>query len=80
VQASESNLDANGQQYALTGADSLSGGALSGLTGSPFVISDSGESRAEGRIMQSALKYLLIAIGALVITVVGVLVRLGVLG
>lgn len=80
VQASESTLNADSQQYTVTGGDALSGGILGGLTGSPFVISDSGESKAEGRIMQSALKYLLIAIGALVITVVGVLVRFGIIG
>lgn len=80
VPSRESNLNANGQQYTLTGGDSLSGGALSGLTGLPFVIFDSGESRAEGRIMQSALKYLLLAVLALVVTAVAVLVRLGIIG
>lgn len=64
VSAADSSVDTDGQQYVLERGDGALGGSLGAITGSPFVVSDSGEEAAESRLLK----------GGLVATVAGVLV------
>ena len=68
--AAEADLTPDGQRYVVTGTRSLLGRKLGGLTGTPFVISDSGEERAEARLIRRALLYL--GVGVLLLGMSGV--------
>lgn len=55
VRAGDASVDTDGHQYAVEGSDEGFSGGLAGLTGSPFVLSDSGEDAAESKLMKGGL-------------------------
>jgi len=73
VPAAEADVAPDGQRYAITGSESMLGKRLSGLTGTPFVIADSGEEAAEARLIRGALFNLGIGVLALGLGSVGIL-------
>jgi len=77
IPVAEADVTPDGQRYAITGGESMLGKRLSGLTGMPFVIADSGEDAAEARLLRGALFNLGIAVIALGTAVLPILIGLG---
>lgn len=77
VPAADADVPPDGQRYTITGSSSMLGQKLSGLTGTPFIIADTGEDAAEGRMTKLGILRVVIGVGLLGITTALILFGLG---
>lgn len=76
VPARDADVDGDGQRYAITDGGSMLGKKLSGLTGAPFILADTGEDAAESRLLKRGIFQLLLGVVMVGIPSVLLLMRL----